>query len=164
MNSQGFVGRAEFQRLVVESIGWAAGQRCRSLHAWDVNFVDWPLSDPALLSALMAWVGPGRELHLLAMQYDDLMRRHPRFVRWRRDYGHCVSARAVEPEHRLEAAPEALLVATGLDGWLTVRLFDRHLWRGELSRDASPRQRALEWFDAAAQRSSDSFAPTTLGL
>ena len=92
------------------------------------------------------------------------MRRHPRFVRWRRDYAHCVTARAVEPELRLEAAPESLLLAVGGEASLTLRLFDRHLWRGEVSLDAGQRLRGLEWFDALAQRSSESFAPTTLGL
>jgi len=57
------------------------------------------------------------------------------------------------------------LLAVGADSAaLTVRLFDRHLWRGEISRDAGQRVRALEWFDALAQRSSESFASTTLGL
>lgn len=164
MNAQTFAGRAEFQRLVVETLAWAAAQGCRELHAWDASFVDWPLSDAAALAALTDWAGHGRQLHLLALQYDDIVRRHPRFVRWRRDYAHCVTARAVEPELRLEAAPESLLLAVGPESTLSLRLFDHHLWRGELSLDPAQRLRGLEWFDALAQRSSDSFAPTTLGL
>lgn len=164
MNAQNFAGRADFQRLLVETLAWAAEQGLRELHAWDASFVDWPLSDAAALAALTAWAGPGRQLHLLALQYDDIVRRHPRFVRWRRDYAHCVTARAVEPELRLEAAPESLLLAVGPQACLSLRLFDRHLWRGELSLDTAQRQRGLEWFDALAQRSSDAFAPTTLGL
>ncbi len=164
MKAQSFAGRAEFQRLLVETLAWAAEQGCRELHAWDASFVDWPLSDAQALAALAAWAKHGRLLHLLALQYDDVVRRHPRFVRWRRDYAHCVTARAVEPEVRLDAAPESLLLAVGAESALTLRLFDRHLWRGEVSLDAAQRLRGLEWFDAAAQRSSDSFAPTTLGL
>jgi hypothetical protein len=164
MNAQTFAGRAEFQRLVAETLGWASEQGCRELHAWDASFVDWPLSDAGVLAGLTAWARHGRKLHLLALQYDDLARRHPRFVRWRRDYAHCVTARAIEPEVRLEAAPESLLLIAGGDTPLTLRLFDRHLWRGELSVDAARRVGALEWFDALAQRSCESFAPTTLGL
>jgi len=164
MNAQSFSSRADFQRLLVDTLVWAAGQGCRELHAWDASFVDWPLSDAAALAALAAWARHGRQLHLLALQYDDVQRRHPRFVRWRRDYAHCVTARAVEPEVRIESAPESLLLAVGSESTLSLRLFDRHLWRGELSLDAAQRQRGLEWFDALAQRSSDSFAPTTLGL
>jgi len=164
MNAQSFAGRAEFQRLVIETLAWAAEQGCRELHAWDASFVDWPLSEQGALEALAGWARHGRQLHLLALQYDDVVRRHPRFVRWRRDYAHCVTARAVEPELRLEAAPESLLLAVGPGSSVTLRLFDRHLWRGEVSVDAAQRLRGLEWFDALAQRSGDSFAPTTLGL
>jgi len=164
MTPQAFVSRADFQRLLAEALAWAGEQGCRELHAWDASFVDWPLSDAAVLQGLTAWAKPGRRLHLLALQYDDLARRHPRFVRWRRDYGHCVTARAVDPEFRLDGGPESLLLAVGPDACLSLRLFDRHLWRGEVSLEVSQRQRGLEWFDAAAQRSSESFAPTTMGL
>lgn len=164
MNAQTFAGRGEFQRVLQEMLAWAAEQGCRELHAWDASFVDWPLSDAQVLASLASWARAGRQLHLLALQYDDIARRHPRFVRWRRDYAHCVTARAVEPELRLEAAPESLLLAVGAAGVVTVRLFDRHLWRGEVSPEAGERLRSLEWFDAAAQRSSEAFAPTTLGL
>lgn len=164
MNAQRFEGRADFQRLIIETLAWAAAQGCREVYAWDASFVDWPLSDAKALTALTAWAGHGRQLNLLSVQYEDVVRRHPRFVRWRRDYSHCVTARAVDPELQLQAAPESLLLAMGADGPLSLRLFDRHLWRGELSREVAERLRGLEWFDAVAQRSSDSFAPTTLGL
>ncbi|MBV8035158.1 hypothetical protein [Roseateles sp.] len=164
MNAQSFAGRADFENLLVETLAWASEQGCRELHAWDASFVDWPLSSTPALAALTTWARPGRQLHLLALQYDDVSRRHPRFVRWRRDYAHCVTARAVEPEVRLEAAPESLLLAAGAESAVTLRLFDRHLWRGEISLEAAQRQRCMEWFDALAQRSGDSFAPTTLGL
>jgi len=164
MNAQPFAGRADFQRLLVDALTWAAEQGCRELHAWDASFVDWPLSDANALTALTAWAKQGRQLHLLALQYDDVQRRHPRFVRWRRDFAHCVTARAVEPELKLDGAPESLLLAVGVHGPLSLRLFDRYLSRGEISRDAGQRLRALEWFDALAQRSCESFAPTTLGL
>ncbi|MGM9479798.1 hypothetical protein ACS5PN_01235 [Roseateles sp. NT4] len=164
MNAQHFAGRAEFLRLTMETLAWACEQGCREVHAWDASFVDWPLSEAAVLESLTHWARNGRQLHLLALQYDDIVRRHPRFVRWRRDFAHCVTARAIEPELRLEEAPEALLLAVGPESSVSLRLFDRHLWRGEVSLDTAQRLRGLEWFDALAQRSSDSFAPTTLGL
>lgn len=164
VNARHFSGRAEFQRLVVEALEWADMDGCRELHAWDASFADWPLSDANLLSALTRWARQGRQLHLLALQYDDVVRRHPRFVRWRRDFAHCVTARAVEPDLNVDGGVQGLLLASGANGPLSLRLFDRHLWRGELSREPGERLRALEWFDALAQRSSDSFAPTTLGL
>lgn len=164
MRAQAFAGRSEFQRLIVESLAWAAAQGAREVHAWDPSFVDWPLSDAAALASLGAWARPGRQLFLLALQYEDVRQRHPRFVRWRRDYAHCVSARMVEPDLRLESTPEALLMLAAPQEQLCLRLFDRHFWRGELTLEAGDRSRALEWFDALAQRSAESFAPTTLGL
>lgn len=164
MNAQKFAGRADFQRLVAESLAWAVERNCRELHAWDADFDDWPLSDANVLSALTQWARHGRQLHLLALQYDNVVRQHPRFVRWRRDFAHCVTARAVEPELRLENPPEALLLMVGPEISFSLRLFDRHHWRGELSLEVVDRVRGLEWFDALAQRSSESFAPTTLGL
>ncbi len=164
MTPQTFAGRAAFSQLSAEALAWAAEQGCHSVHAWDTSFVDWPWSDANVLAALTAWARQGRQLHLLALQYDDVVRQHPRFVRWRRDFAHCVTARVVEPELKLEGAPQSLLLAASTDVALSLRLIDRHLWRGELSLDAGPRRRWLDWFDAAAQRSCESFAPTTLGL
>lgn len=164
MNAQSFAGRAEFQRLIVEIMVSACEKGCRELYIWDANFIEWPLSDATVLAALTAWARPGHRLHLLALQYEDVQRQHPRFVRWRRDYGHCVDSRAVDPEFRLEAAPEALLLAVMPDAMSSLELFDRQLWRGELSQDALRVQQGLEWFDALTQRSGESFAPTTLGL
>lgn len=164
MKAQSFAGRPEFERLLVEALAWVAEQGCREVHAWDASFVDWPLSDASVLASLTAWARQGRHLFLLAQQYDDVVRRHPRFVRWRRDFGHCVMARVVDSEMKLEGAPDSLLLAASADETLTLRLFDRHLWRGEVSLDAGQRVRALEWFDAIAQRSGESFASTTLGL
>lgn len=162
--AQRFAGRADWQQRLTEALTWGCSQGVRDWHAWDASFADWPLSDPDLLAVLTAWARPGRRLHLLAQQYDELVRRHPRFVRWRRDYAHCVVARAVDPDVRLEGAPECLLLGRSVDARLSLRLLDRHLWRGDVSLDAGECQRGLEWFDAVAQRSGESFAPTTLGL
>lgn len=164
MRASAFEGRAAFQQAVGDALVGLTASGCREVHVWDESFVDWPWSEPAVLSALTAWARPGRQLHLLALQYDDLMRRHPLFVRWRRDYGHCVTASAVDPEMRLADAPQALLLAVGPELNFSLRLFDRRLWRGESSLEAAQRQRGWEWFDAVAQRSSPSFASTTLGL
>ncbi|MFG6466467.1 hypothetical protein [Roseateles sp. BYS87W] len=164
MNAQSFAGRADFQRLVAELVAWAAEQRVREIRAWDATFAEWPWSQPSVLDSLGRWVGPGRQLHLLALQYDDVQRVHPRFVRWRRDFAHCVTARAVDPELRLESVPEALLLLSSADLSLSLRLFDHHFWRGELSIDRAAWVRHGETYDALVQRSSDSFAPTTLGL
>lgn len=164
MSDGRFEGRAAFRAAVLESLQWAVGQPCRELFAWDASFVEWPLSEAPVLEALTAWAKPGRMLHLLALDYEDLMRKHPRFVRWRRDFGHCLQARAVDAELRPDAGAQALLLLRSADDGRCLRLFDRGLWRGELSSDPAERLRGQEWFDALAQRSSESFPATLLGL
>lgn len=159
-----FEGRAEFQARIVQTLQWAGQTPCTTLHAWDPSFVEWPWSDAAVLAALTAWARPGRCLSLLAMDFEELARRQPRFVRWRRDFGHVVTARLVDAEQRPESGPQALLVAGDSMQSHCLTVFERRSWRGKFSEDASERLRALEWFDALTQRSSESFASTTLGL
>jgi hypothetical protein len=157
-----FEGRQVFQSKVGEVFAWAAAQACREIHVWDASFADWPLSDEAVLQSLTLWARPGRQLHLLARDFGDLSRQHPRFVRWRRDFGHCVQARVTDPEVHIEAGP--LLLAGTPDAWRSLRVFDPLHWRGVLSDTAADFRRERESFDALAQRSSESFASTTLGL
>lgn len=149
---------------MLEALLGALSGEARLLQVWDIEPEQWPWSDAALLEALSRWARPGRQLQLLAPRYDELARQHPRFVRWRRDYAHCVQARAVDEGFSLQGAPLALLLALLPESCLTLRLFDRRLWRGDLSRETAEHRRAGEWFDAAAQHAGDSFAPTTLGL
>ncbi len=164
MTAGRFEGRAEFLAGVVAALQWAAAQGATDVHAWDPSFVDWPWSDALALQALRDWVKPGRRLHLMALGYEELARRHPRFVRWRRDFAHCVNARLAEPETRPEAGPQALLLVSAATQGQCLWLHDRSHWRGIVNADLLERQRARDWFDALTQRSSESFAPTTLGL
>ncbi len=164
MTPGAFSGLAAARQALLQALQWGLAADARLLHAWDARLVDWPWSDDGLLQALTRWAGPGRQLQLLAQQYEDLARQHPRFVRWRRDYAHCVQARALEPEVNPQGAPQALLLIETREAKLSLRLLDSRLWRGELSLEAGDYRRGREWFDAIAQRSGESFAPTTLGL
>ena len=148
-----------------ESLIYAAKQECREVCCLDLDFAVWPWSDDVVLDALSQWVRPGRRLRLLAAQYEDLRRLHPRFVRWRQIWGHAVQAAQFEAD----ALPAlvggvglaALLVAPGV---VSVRLFDALSWRGSVSQDKADEHGARDWFDAVAQRSSESFAASTIGL
>ena len=62
----------------------------------DPTFVDWPLHEPAVIETLQRWVGAGRSLTLMAHRFDELPRRHMRFVEWRRTWSHVVHCRADE--------------------------------------------------------------------
>lgn len=164
MTPGAFSGRHEARAAMLEVLLGALAGEARLLQVWDVEPAQWPWSDAALLEVLARWARPGRRLQLLAPQYDELTRQHPRFVRWRRDYAHCVQARAVEEGFSLQGVPQALLLARLPESCLTLRVFERRLWRGELSHESGEYRRGQEWFDAAAQHAGDSFAPTTLGL
>ena len=159
-----FEGRVGFVSAVREAVLLACAQGCREMYWFDSGFVDWPLSDPALLAGLTAWARPPRRLHLLALQYDDLRRRHPRFVQWRGNFGHCLDARAIEPELAGSVGLVAGLFTVGGEQRISLRLFDAEQWRGASSLQAGDALRTKEAFDALAQRSCESFAATTLGL
>lgn len=160
-------GRGEFVAALREILLQACAENCRELYWLDASFVDWPLSDPELLAALTAWARPPRRLHLLAAQYEDLRLRHPRFVQWRVQWGHCVQARAFEADVAAGAGKPALaaaVLASGGERPLSLRLFEGPAWRAAVSTMPADALRTREWFDALAQRSSESFAVTTLGL
>ena len=175
-----FEGRAAFTEALRQALLQACAEGRRDLFCLDADFVAWPWSDAELLAALTDWARPPRRLHLLAWQFDDLRRSHPRFVQWRTTWGHCVLARACPPDGGtvgalLGAAPAqvALGLASGfLAGTvaqavvspLSVRLFDKQAWRGAVSLQSRDAVRMREQFDALAQRSNESFAATTLGL
>ena len=165
MDTGFFNGRAACATALRECIVKATAKGCREMFWMDASFVDWPLSDAGVLQALMAWARPPRYLHLLALDFQALSLRHPRFVAWRATYGHCVQARAVDTELAAmftSGAPAALMLASPSP--LSLRLFDTQSWRGAVSSDPLDALRARERFDAMAQRSSESFAATTLGL
>ena len=164
MDAGPFTGRLAFVAALREAIITAAAQGCREMFWLDASFVDWPLSDVEVLAALSSWARPPHGLHLLALDFEALRLRHPRFVAWRTAYGHCVQARAVDPDLAASfnsgGAPAAALLAAPL----SLRLFETQNWRGAVSLAPQDVLRTRERFDAMAQRSCESFAATTLGL
>jgi len=162
-----FEGRAAYADALRQALLTSCAQGSREIFCFDASFVDWPLSEPAVLEALTQWVGRARRLHLMAWQYEDLRRRHPRFVQWRTRFDHCIEARACEPEGGGDFGNRGLAAALftgGGEAAVSLRLFDDQQWRGALSLDAADVLRTREWFDAISQRSSPAFAATTLGL
>ncbi len=163
-----FASKVEFTATLRQAMIQACLTECRELYCFDESLADWPWSDSELLAALSAWARPHRRLHLLASQYEDLRQHHPRFVRWRGNWGHCVKALAYTPDALAASGAGAgavsLFIARAAEQAVTVSLFDKALWRGTVSITAQDAQQKSQWFDALAQRSSESFAVTTLGL
>lgn len=162
LTDQRFESRAEVQALLREVLVQAAERAGRELCWLDTDFSAWPLSDAAVQDSLRRWALPHRRLHLLAADYEPLRRAHPSFVRWRQLHDHIIDARAYQPEdlNGHQAQPQGLLLAPG---WLVLKLWNPS--RASLSVGKTPEEvAAREWFDAIEQRSSASFASSTLGL
>ncbi|MFY7865890.1 hypothetical protein [Roseateles sp.] len=173
LQARQFEGRREFLDTLRQALLQACAEDRTQLYCLDSSFSDWPWSDVEVLAALKRWARPGRLLHLLAEQYEDLARLQPRFVQWRATWGHCVHARAYGPEALAAVGPSgpAALFFWSEDGRqlnvasaFSIRLHDKRLWRGAASVALSEVSRSKDYFDALAQRSEESFASTTLGL
>ena len=151
-----FEGRQGFRDALV------AGLADDAASEWwwtDPDFTDWPLDDPALIAALEHWLArPGRQLTLLACDFEALQRRWPRFVAWRRERAHRVFGREVAIDR--SQMPTLLLTAAPRG----VQVLDRVRWRGVRIDDAHAWREAREIVDALMQQSEPSFAATTLGL
>lgn len=153
-------GRSSFNDAVIALASSPDATRGPAQWWWcDPDFADWPLDDPALIAALDAWLErPGRELTLLACGFDELVRRRPRFVAWRRYQAHRVLGREVAID---AAQMPTLFVAQPQHA---LELLDRVRWRGVKIGDADDWRQRRELVDALMQQSSPSFAATTLGL
>ena len=156
--SRRFEGRDDFQQLVRDALACAAREGWRELILSDASFEDWPLGERAVAESLQAWSGQGRHIVLLARNYDAVLRRHARFVSWRRTWSHIVDARACVGADVLEL-PSALWSPH----WALER---RDIDRSIGNCGSEPQRRLLlhenlrEWL----LKSAPSFAATTLGL
>ena len=153
-----FAGREAFQQLVRDALACAAREGWRELILCDADFSDWPLGERAVAQSLQDWSASGRRCTLLAWRYDEVMRRHARFVTWRRSRDHIIEARACRSADPLEF-PSAIWSP----GWVMQRL-DRERCVGhsgcEPERRVLLRESLQEWL----LRSSPSFPSSTLGL
>ena len=158
--SQGrFSGRIEFQQLVRDALAAAAREGWAELILSDANFADWPLGERAVEESLQTWARSGRRLTLLACSYDEVVRRHARFVRWRSTWRHLVTSRAC-PRSMASDIPSAIWSPV----WVMQRL-DPLRCVGVSGPEPEPRvllqETLAEWLQG---KSLPAFAVTTLGL
>ena len=90
-----FSGQSEFTALIRLAFSTAAAQGWREIILSDSNFEDWPLGERAVAQSLQDWARSGRKLTMLARRYDEVVRRHARFVTWRRTWAHIVECRGI---------------------------------------------------------------------
>ena len=151
--------RSEFHEALRTAFDRVAAQGCREIWLCDPDFADWPLGEIAVVDSLTRWALAHRKLVVLAQHYDEIVRKHPRWVTWRRQWSHVVECRAIE-----EVEPGAMPSMFLAPGVVTVRLFDPENYRASVSTAAADAVRAKEALDVVLQRSNEAFAATTLGL
>lgn len=154
-------GRSSFHAALRQALGEVAARGCRELWLCAADYADWPIGERSNVALFEQWAYSHRRLVMLACHYDEVARRHPRWVAWRRQWSHIVDCRELPPEIEPAQCP-GLLIAPGV---CTLRLFDALRYRGKLSwgDDLSARD-ALATADALLQRSEPGFPVTTLGL
>lgn len=151
---------AAFVAALHWGFGRAIDRGARRIVAVDADFASWPLDDPALLERLGAWLRrPQRELVLVAATFDEVPRRHPRFVAWRQPRVHAIPGWQAPDD--LDVPLPTLLLD---DGPLLVRLIDPLRWRGRASLDAQAARLQRDEIDALLQRSEPAFPANHLGL
>jgi len=159
-NPSGLItSRIEFLDALRSAFAEAAAAGSREIWLCDENFGDWPLGERAVIEHLSQWAASSRKLLLVARTFDEVARRHARWVEWRRTWSHIVSCRT-NSELGTGEVP-TLFVATGT---LTVRLSDIEHHRGRLSHEKAEELRCKELLDAVLQRSEEAFPATTTGL
>lgn len=153
-----FSGRTEFAEMVRQAFAVAAKQGWREIVLCDPDFEDWPLGERVVAQALNDWSGTGRKLTMMAKNYDGVLRKHTRFVVWRRTWAHIVECRgsAATPA---DSMPSALWSP----GWVFERL-DLQRSAGVAGFDAARRVALKERMNERLLNSSPGFPASTLGL
>ena len=152
-------GRSDFHNTLRSCFFEAAASGCAALWLCDPDFADWPLGERSVVESLSAWVASRRRLTLVAGDFDEIVRRHPRWIAWRQAWTHVVDCRT-NPEIVSTELP-TMFVASDL---LAVRLVDRVHHRGTLQHGASAAQKCRDTIDAVLQRSVEAFPARTAGL
>lgn len=153
-----FTGRTEFTDMIRQAFAVAAQQGWREIIVCDPDFEDWPLGERVVVQALNDWSKTGRKFTMLARNYDEVLRKHARFVTWRRTWAHIVECRANAAAPGDET-PSALLAP----GWVFERL-DLPRCTGVAGSEPARRVALRERLNERLLKSSSAFPATTLGL
>ena len=157
--SQGhFRGPAEFAELVRAAFAAAAAQGWREIMICDSTFETWPLGERAVAQSLQDWSKPGRKLTMLAKNYHQVVRKHHRFVSWRRTWAHLVDCRA-----NAALSDDDMPSALWSPVWV-LQTLDLTRRTGVCGSEPALKVALKERLDECLRLSSPSFAATTLGL
>lgn len=153
-----FEGRSAFADLVRHAFAAAAAQGWREIILCDATFEDWPLGERSVAQSLNDWSASGRKLTMLARNYDEVIRRHARFVTWRRTWAHIVECRGSG-----QVTASDLPSAFWSPNWVFERL-DLVRSTGVAGSEAARRVALKERLTEKLLRSTPAFPATTLGI
>lgn len=154
-----FNGREAFLQLVRDAITTGAREGWPEIFISDANFHDWPLGERDVVDALQNWARRGRRFTMLASAYDDVIRRHARFVRWRGTWDHIITC-----WRSPSASPLDVPSALWSPHWVMHRLDPERcvgVTGSEPERRVLLRETLNEW---VRSKSSPGFPASTLGL
>ena len=153
-----FRGPAEFAELVRAAFAAAAAQGWREIMICDSTFETWPLGERAVAQSLQDWSKSGRKLTMLAKNYHQVVRKHHRFVSWRRTWAHLVDCRA-----NAALSDDDMPSALWSPVWV-LQTLDLTRRTGRCGSEPALKVALKERLDECLRLSSPSFAATTLGL
>jgi len=153
-----FAGREAFRQLVRDALESAAREGWGEIILSDPSFEDWPLGERSVVQALSDWSRSGRRCILLARRYNDVVRRHARFVTWRQTWSHIIETRGCPTADELDFPS-----AVWSPHWVLQRL-DIERSNGVSGSEPQRRQLLRELLGEWLQKSSPAFPAVTLGL
>lgn len=153
-----FTGSTEFAELIRQALMTAAQSGWREIIMSDSSFEDWPLGERAVSESLQAWSKSGRKLTLLAKNYDAIVRRHARFVTWRRTWDHIIECRSCS-SLSVDDFPSALWSPV----WVLQRL-DIPRSTGLAGYEAMRRVHLKERLNECLRKSTLAFPASVLGI
>src|SRR5574337_2034 len=153
-----FSGPTAFAQIVRDTFARAAEAGWREIVVSDASFADWPLGERAVVQSLQDWARAGRRFTMLARQYDDVARRHARFVSWRRTWAHLIDCRRCA-----QADPLELPSAIWTPAWALRRL-DLDRSPGVCGSEPERRLQIRETLDEWLRQSTPGLPASTLGL
>jgi hypothetical protein len=146
-------------QLVRDGLATAARDGWTEIVVSDANFHDWPLGELAVIESLQQWARSGRRFTMLACSFDEVIRRHARFVRWRGTWDHIITCRRSP-----SADPLDLPSVLWSPAWVVHRIDPLRcvgVTGFEPERRVLLRESLNEWLRS---KSSPGFPSTTLGL
>lgn len=153
-----FSGREAFEQLIRDAFIHAASEGWQEIIISDATFEDWPLRERSVVDSLQVWSQSGRRLIMLATRYDEVLRRHARFVAWRKTWGHLIECRVCRA-----AAPSDFPSAISSKNWFMHRL-DLARSLGVCGDDRERGVQLREQLNEKIRNSSPGFPSSTLGL